>query len=180
MANSTKVWNIIIGLVMIAGGVWLFYDPVNGLKVVAVVLSISCTLIGFQTLLYYLTMARHMVSGKVLLYRGMIFLDVGLFTTAMINNARIYIVLYLAVLHGFYGIVDILRSRESKGVGNPGWKWSLISGLTNLLLAVAVVVGGLYINSEEVVAYIYAAGLIYTACIRIAGVFRKTDIVYIQ
>ena len=40
--------------------------------------------------------------------------------------------------------------------------------------------GGLYNDSIQVVAYIYAAGLIYTTCIRIAGVFRKTDIVYIQ
>ena len=165
---------------MIAAGAWLFYDPTDGLKVVAIVLSISCTFRGFQILLYYLTMARHMVSGKVLLYRGMIYLDIGVFTTAIINNAIIYIALYLAALHGFAGVVEILRARESKGVGNPGWKWTLISGLTNLLLAAAVLVGGLYNDSIQVVAYIYAAGLIYTACIRIAGVFRKTDIVYIQ
>ena len=31
-----------------------------------------------------------------------------------------------------------------------------------------------------VVVYLYAAGLIYSACIRIAGAFRKTEIVYIQ
>ena len=180
MTNGTKVWNIITGLVMIAAGAWLFYDPDVGLKAVAVVLSISCTLRGFQILLYYLTMARHMVSGKVLLYRGMIFLDVGLFTTAMINNAKIYIVLYLAVLHGFYGIVDILRSRERKNVGNPDWKWAAVSGLTSLLIAVVVVIEGLYNNSGRVVVYIYAGGLIYSACMRIAGAFRKTDIVYIQ
>lgn len=180
MSNGTKVWNIISGLVMIAAGAWLLYDPVHGLKAVAVVFSISCTFRGFQILLYYLTMARHMVSGKVMLYRGMIYLDIGVLTTALFDNARIYIILYLAVLHGFYGIVDILRSRESRSVGYSGWKWAALSGMTNLLLAVAVLVGGLYIDSGRVVVYIYAGGLIYSACIRIAGAFRKTDIVYIQ
>ena len=147
MTSGTKVWNIITGLVMIAAGAWLFYDPAHGLKAVAIVLSISCTLRGFQIILYYLTMARHMVSGKA---------------------------------HGFYGVVDILRARESRGVGNPGWKWSAISGITNLLIAAVVLGGGVSIESERVVVYIYAAGLIYTACLRIAGAFRKTDIVYIQ
>lgn len=180
MTSGTKVWNIITGLVMIAAGAWLFYDPAHGLKAVAIVLSISCTLRGFQIIFYYLTMARHMVSGKALLYLGMVYLDVGLLTTAMFNNAIIYIILYLAILHGFYGVVDILRARESRGVGNPGWKWSAISGITNLLIAAVVLGGGVSIESERVVVYIYAAGLIYTACLRIAGAFRKTDIVYIQ
>ncbi len=180
MTNGTKVWNIITGLVMIAAGCWLFYDPVDGLRVVAVVLSISCTFRGFQILLYYLTMARHMVSGKVLLYRGMIYLDVGVLTASMLDNARIYIILYLAVLHGFAGVVDILRSRERKKLGNTGWKWALLSGLTNVLIAVAVLAEGMNPESGPVVVYLYAAGLIYSACIRIAGAFRKTEIVYIQ
>ncbi len=62
------------------------------------------------------------------------YLDVGVLTASMLDNARIYIILYLAVLHGFAGVV----------------------------------------------VYLYAAGLIYSACIRIAGAFRKTEIVYIQ
>ena len=56
MTSGTKVWNIITGLVMIAAGAWLFYDPAHGLKAVAIVLSISCTLRGFQIIFYYLTM----------------------------------------------------------------------------------------------------------------------------
>lgn len=180
MSSGTKVWTVLIGLVMIAAGAWLFYDPDDGLKVVAVVLSISCTLRGFQLLLYYLTMARHMVSGKVILYLGMVYLDVGVLTSAMIANARVYIILYLAVLHGFSGVVEILRSRERKNVGASDWKWTLVTGLTNLLIAAIAISAGMYTQYNRVVVYIYAAGLIYSACMRIVSAFRRTEIVYIQ
>jgi hypothetical protein len=53
-------------------------------------------------------------------------------------------------------------------------------GVTGLLLAAAVVAAGVVLGRPEVAAYVYGAGLIYSAILRIAGAFRRTDIVYIQ
>jgi uncharacterized membrane protein HdeD (DUF308 family) len=95
-------------------------------------------------------------------------------------NAGFYLILYLAALHGFAGVVEVLRSIERKNIGDAGWTWTLASGVTDLLVAAVAIIGGLYNNSSRVVVFIYAAGIIYSACIRIARAFRRTEIVYIQ
>ena len=48
------------------------------------------------------------------------------------------------------------------------------------MLAAAVVIAGVVLHRPEIAAYVYGAGLIYTAILRIANAFRRTDIVYIQ
>lgn len=165
---------------MAASGVVMCLYPFYGLNFAAAILSFTCTIRGFGALSYYLTMARHMVGGKRILYFGIMYLDFGLFTSAVASNARIYLVLYLAVIHAFNGVIDILRSRESKAVGSDGWKWTAANGVTNLIIAIVAIAAGLVLRSEDTVTYIYAAGLIYSACLRIAGAFRKYAIVYIQ
>lgn len=180
MTARSRLWNIITGAIMIAVGVVMCIYPEYGLGFAAAILSFTCTIRGFGTLHYYLTMARHMVGGKRMLYFGIMYLDLGLFTSAVSGSARIYLVLYLAVIHAFNGIVDILRSRERKAVGSGDWKWTAANGFTNVIIAIASITAGLVLRSEDAVVYIYAAGLIYASCLRIAGAFRKYAIVYIQ
>ena len=180
MTGKSRLWNIISGVLTIAVGIVMCVYPAYGLGFAAAILSFTCTLRGFGTLHYYLTMARHMVGGKRMLYFGVMYLDLGLFTSAVAGNARIYLVLYLAVIHAFNGFIDILRSRERKAVGTGDWKWTAANGFTNVIIAIAAITAGLVLRSEKTVVYIYAAGLIYAACLRLAGAFRKYAIVYIQ
>ena len=77
-------------------------------------------------------------------------------------------------------MVEILRSRERKNVEASDWKWTLVTGLTNLLIAAIAISAGMYTQYNRFVVYIYAAGLIYSACMRIVSAFRRTEIVYIQ
>ncbi len=125
-------------------------------------------------------MARNMVGGKRTLYRGMLFVDLGILTSAMVTGAGAYIAMYLAGMHAFSGVVDILRSREAKKHGARDWHWTAINGAVNLVIAIAVIVGGVFLDSTEVVVYIYATGVISYGVQRIAAAFRKTAIVYIQ
>lgn len=180
MTGRARLWNIITGALMIAMGVVMCVYPSFGMGLAAAILSFTCTIRGFGALHYYLTMAKHMVGGKRILYLGIVYLDLGIFTSSIAGNARIYLVLYLAVIHAFNGIIDILRSRERKAVGSGDWKWTAANGVTNVLIAIAAITAGLVLRSEDAVVYIYAAGLIYAACLRIAGAFRKYAIVYIQ
>jgi len=85
----------------------------------------------------------------------------------------------MAILHGFGGLVSILRANESRRI-NGHWRLKMAYGVTEVLLAEAVAVIAIWMGRPEAAVYVYAAGLIYSAILRIAQAFRHTDIVYIQ
>ena len=66
-----------------------------------IILSLGLTLMlsGIRSLVYYFTMAKHMVGGLAVLYRGVIVFDIGLFTLSLVDVPLIFIMLYLAGLH---------------------------------------------------------------------------------
>ena len=68
MTKVQRIGNLITAVVMIAFAGLLFVSPVEGLPVVAIVVSISFTVRGLRRLVYYYTMARHMVGGKGILF----------------------------------------------------------------------------------------------------------------
>ena len=119
------------------------------------------------------------VGGKNVLYRGMIYLDLGILAGSLFDHPITYTVVYIALLHVFSGAVDILRANESRKIG-AHWRLKMAYGVTGVLLAVAVVISGVVYKSPLITTYIYGAGLIYSALLRIAGAFRRTEIVYIQ
>ena len=180
MTKGRRFLNIIGGLVMLAMGALMIVWPERGIIAAAVLISMSYTLRGFNTMLYYFTMARNMVGGRRSLFTGMFYLDIGILTSALTMGATRYLALYLAVMHAFLGVVGILRSREEKTANSPGWKWTVMNSAVNIAIAICVIIGGIAYASVRVVVYIYAAGVIYEAIARIAGAFRRTAIVYIQ
>lgn len=180
MTSGTKVWNIIVGVASLIMGVVLLVYPEQGIVAIAIIASLSFTINGINSMLYYFTMARNMVGGRWMLFRGMLYLDLGILISAMVKGAGIYIAMYLAGMHAFAGVVDILRAREAKKAGAHDWYWTAINGGVNLGIAIAVIIGGVFLDSTETVVYIYAAGVISYGIQRIVAVFRKTAIVYIQ
>ena len=80
MTVVQRIKNIITGVGMIAGGILMTLYPDMGIGAAALILSISLTLYGFRQIIYYITLARKMVGGRRILYRGVIILDLGLFT----------------------------------------------------------------------------------------------------
>jgi len=73
MTKAKRAAYILQGFVMMLFAVLLFLFPDGALSIVAGVLGIGMTLRGFGTLIYYFRMARFMVGGKRVLYRGIIF-----------------------------------------------------------------------------------------------------------
>ena len=79
MSRFGRILNAIAALFMIAIAVLTFFlDAIHGLKLVLLVIQAGMTLRGLQAIIYYFSMARHMVGGKNVLFRGMIFLDLGI------------------------------------------------------------------------------------------------------
>ena len=145
----------------------------------ALILSLSLVVYGIRLTWYYFRMARHMVGGKMLLCQGILVLDIGLFSSSVITQSRVYVLGYLLVIYAFSGGIDILRALEAKRYGAPAWKWKLISGCITIAAAVTIGVAGFCFGSVDFVVYGYCASLFYTAVTRLVTAFRKTAIVYI-
>ena len=177
MSSGQRILGVLSGLLMIALSVLMITHTDRGLIVAYAILSLSLTVYGVRTLLFYFSMARHMVGGKLLLYVGIIALDLGAFTASMVSTPRVYLILYLLCAHAFSGVVDILRGREAKSYGGKTWRLNIVHGAVNILVALACVV---FLRSTDILVYIYCAGLIYSALVRIVTALRKTAIVYIQ
>lgn len=177
MSGVQRIKDILIGILIILGAVILIAFPKEGFIITAAILSLSLFIYGIKTLIYYFTMARHMVGGRIMLYLAVVVLDLGMFTMMLTNIPKIYIVLYLLVIYAFAGVVDILRALEAKKYQASSWKLSLISGIISVVVAILCVV---FIGSTNMIVYFYSAGLIYSAIVRIVTACRKTAIVYIN
>lgn len=177
MSIGQRFIHVFTGLLTIALGVFLILNPQAGFTAVAAILSFSLSIYGIRYVIYYFTMARHMVGGKLILYVSIIALDFGVFTASLLDTPNFYIILYLIGVHAFSGLIDILRGLEARSYGGASWKLSIAHGAVSILIAVACVV---FLRSVNVLVYIYAAGLIYSALMRIAAAFRRTAIIYIQ
>lgn len=177
MSGGQRIKSILFGAVILLVAVILIAFPEEGLVITASIMSISLFIYGVKTLIYYFSMARHMVGGRIMLYLSIIVLDLGMFAMMMTNIPKIYIVLYLLVVYAFAGAIGILRALEAKKYQASSWKFSLISGIINLVIAILCIV---FIGSTKMIVYFYCVGLIYSAIVRIVTAFRKTAIVYIQ
>ncbi|MBQ6456142.1 MAG: DUF308 domain-containing protein [Mogibacterium sp.] len=181
MTKLGRVTRVFTGIIIMLFAVILFImPPEDGIRAIAGIMSLMFTIRGIQTLFYYVSMARSMVGGKFMLYRGIIYLDIGIFTTSMTNTQPIYVILYLAAVHTFSGVINLLRIKESRSVGSKGWRMHALLGITNFILAWILIAGGFITHSLNTILYIYAGGLVYTAVMRIISAFRRTAIVYIQ
>ena len=177
MSGGQRIKNVLIGILIILGAVILIAFPEEGIIITASILSLSLFVYGIKTLIYYITMTRHMVGGRIMLYLAVVVLDLGMFTMMLTNIPKMYIALYLVVVYAFSGAIDILRALEAKKYQAPSWRFSLISGIISVVIAILCIV---FIGSTNMIVYLYSAGLIYSAIVRIITAFRKTAIVYIQ
>ena len=152
----------------------------DGVLLVSLFLSVSLIALGARNLIFYFTMARHMVDGRSNLYVGVIVLDFGILTLSMTHNYELFVVFYLLAAYAFSGVMDILRALEARRFEAPSWRLNLTEGIVKLAFAGAAVAFGLFRGNMAALTRIYAAGLIYAAVLRLIAAFRKTAIVYIQ
>lgn len=179
MTKRNRIINILRGVLSILLALLLIVIPNGGLTLVLFIIGIGLTLKGIQTLLYYFSIARHMVDGKLVLCQGLIFLDLGMFTSSIADNPAGFLIAYIAAVDAFTGLVSILHSLEAKRNGSLKWKNDFIFGLVSVFLAVIVLIGGFVLKRPYVSVCAYAFGLIYSSVMQITSAFRRNAIVYI-
>ncbi|MBO4337051.1 MAG: DUF308 domain-containing protein [Lachnospiraceae bacterium] len=177
MTKLQRIKEIIFSLVMLLIAFGLLLEPVNGYPAVISVISFWLIIKGLGTLWYYITMARHMVGGRMSLFTGMILFDFGMFTLTLTDIPHYYIVMYLIAIHAFSGLVEVLRAFEAKRGGASSWRFKMSHGLVDIALAVLCIV---CISRLSVTVVIYSIGLIYSSLMRIVSACRRTRFIYIR
>ena len=87
MTSIQRIEKILVGLLMLACCALMVYEPDVGFYVVALILALMMLIYALRCFIFYFSMARHMVGGKSLLFRGIIVLDLAVFTISMVASA---------------------------------------------------------------------------------------------
>ncbi len=178
MTIFQRIRNIIVGLIMVVVALIFIVAPSDEAYVfVIAVLSTGLLIKGLRDIIFYFTMARHMVGGKMILIQGVIVLDFALLTGSMSDVPKIYILLYLVVLHAFSGVVEVLRAMEARRMVSGPWKMKFTHGVVDFLLALSCFI---YIRQTHTALIIYSIGLLYSAVMRIANALRRTTFILIR
>ncbi len=177
MDSARRIYNFITGLLMVFLSGIMIYDRAEGYLAVLFCLECSLFLYGIRQIWYYLTMARHMVGGILVFYRGLFFLDAGVFTLNLDDVPRIYAMIYLLAGLAFSGIIDMLQANSARKLQSGHWKYQMFYGVVKVGFTVLSV---FFINSVLMLTIIYSAGLLHAAVSRIVTAFRRTAIVYVE
>lgn len=180
MSKIQRLKALAYGIITLLLGIFLFSHPERGLEVISVLASLSLTVLGISRLIFYARMARHMVGGINSLIIGFFLTDLGIYAFMLKNLPSAYITIYLLVIHGFSGVVDIMGAIDALRTSSSSWRLKFITGLGNLSLAITAGVYGLFFNDLRTVVFIYAAGLCYSGIMKIFDAFRRTAVAYIQ
>lgn len=176
MSKMQRVSNVIAGIGLLLGALIIFALD-DGCRLIAAVLALSLILRGMRELIYYFSMARHMVGGKSILLIGVFLFDFGIFTLTLVDEKRLIVMLYLATWHAFSGLVAILRAFEARRYKAASWKMNALRGFGGILTAAACFI---FRHDSTVLMAVYSIGLVYAGVMRIASAFRRTAVVYIQ
>ena len=180
MSKIQRVNSFFTGIFAILIGLLLYNAPYLGVDIISFLMSVTLIYLGVKRLYFYFTMGRHMVGGKASLFVGLILLDLGIFAYMIHGFPPIYIMLYILIVHSFYGIVDIMNAIQAVKMRSKSWRLKLITGVGNLGLGIAAMVLGLTGEDVFKVIYIYALGMAYSGIMRIINSFRRTAVPYIQ
>jgi uncharacterized membrane protein HdeD (DUF308 family) len=178
MSLFKRLKELLIALVTVIFGILLIFAGEEGQLIVVCIICLFLFFEGIYLLIYYMRMARHMVGGKRILISSILTLDLGLLTLQMISM-NTTILIYLLSIFAFTGVIDILRSIEAKHYGGH-WKVKFINGCIYIIISVALIIAGVFVNDSYFLVCCFSISLIYSAFIRILSAFRKTTIVYIQ
>ncbi len=177
MTTIQKAGSILWGLGSIAIAIIMLLLKRDAYVIVLLMVTLGFLTSGVSFLIYYFTMSRYMVGGKITLYKGIILMDFAMLTLSLTDVPKRYVLFYLAVIHAFSGMVEMLRAREAGSYKAKSWRLKFMHGLVNIALAVSCII---FIKKTNTAVIIYSIGLVYSGIVRILTSFRKTSFIYIQ
>lgn len=176
MSRIRKIYNVVTGIVMLLLSLLLILDGENSIELIAGILVLSLLVRGIRLILYYFLSARHMIGGLWVLIAAIFLLELSMFTSTMDDYPRLYVILYLLCYHAFSGFVNLMRGLEARRYQSPEWKPNVIHGAFDFLIAMACLV---FLRSSAMLAAAYGITLAWSALLRIASAFRRSEVIYI-
>ena len=176
MSKLQRIKELAIAAIMIAAALVLWLVPEEGYNIVLLILSATLLISGIRSIIYYFTMARHMVGGGIIFIKGVLITDLALITFSLTNIPQRLVMIYLLLYYVFSGVIDILQAFESRQHQAPHWKRKFIIGAVSVIIAV---VGVIFSYSVEIVVLVYCIGLFYMAVLRIISAVRRSAIIFI-
>ncbi len=177
MSRLQKAVYAFTGFVMIIFGLLMYLTEGTGYLIILLVLEFALMIFGLQQLIYYFTMARYMVGGIYIFYKGVLLLDAGLFALNMDDVPRQYAMIYLIITMGFSGLLAVVHSIESKRLQSGRWIHQFFYGSVEIISAIVCLS---FLNSQEILTTVYAISMFHAGGNRILSAFRKSSIVYIE
>lgn len=177
MGKARRVFNVLTGLFVILFGLVMFSGQDQAYKAMLFFLEIAMIIRGVRLLVYYNSMARHMVGGKIILYEGIFFLDVGLLFINIDDLPWMYVMMYLVIGLAISGVVDLLRANEIRLLESGHWKYQTFTGIVKIM---ATAISFASFKYPFILVSVYSFGVIHSGVARIVSAVRPGAIVYIE
>lgn len=171
-----KLKNVLSAVLMILIGIVMLLFGEKAYMVIISVFSLTLEIMGLRMLVFYFSMARYMVGGRNILFRGILFLDFGIFTGSLVWVPKGYILMYLAGTLAFSGVVNLIGANEARII-QCSWKFKTFQGIVKILFAISCLI---FMRSEVRVVDICAIGFIFSAITSVANTFRHQQVITID
>ena len=176
MTRWQKISNFLVAILMIMFALLILLIGEEAYMIVIRWLAVLLLIHSIRMLVYYFRMARYMVGGKEILYRGILFLDLSMFIFSLSRIPTTYVMLYMVGMLAFSGAVDIMNAMDLKKLQGH-WMLQCIRGAVCVIGAVFCLV---LKNTPNMVVTIFCFMLFYNAVMRIINAVRPTEIIAIQ
>ena len=94
MTLFQRIKRVLFSVCMFAAALFFILNPSDEAYMAVVsILSIGLAVTGIKDIVYYFTMAKHMVGGKIILIQGVIILDFAIVTGSLTNVPKIFILM---------------------------------------------------------------------------------------
>ena len=177
MGKARRVFNVLTGLFTILFGLFMFSGQDRAYTAMLFFLEFALIIRGVRLLVYYNSMARHMVGGKIILYEGIFFLDLGLLFVSIDDLPWMYVMLYLVIGLAISGVVDLLRANEIRLLESGHWKYHAFTGIVKIL---ATVISFASFKYPFILVGVYSFGVVHSGAAKIISAVRPGAIVYIE
>lgn len=164
--NGIKHWYLllIVGLIYIAVGIWVFLTPLSSYLALSLLFSVSFLISGISEIVLSVSNRKELDSWGWKLTFGIISVLVGLL---LLSNPAISIAtlpVYVGFMSLFYSIVAISFSMQLKSLGAKDWGFTLFLGILGIIFSFILIWNPLFAG----LTLVYWTGLAFITL----GVYR--------
>lgn len=138
--GAIKHWWVflILGILAIGLGVWLFFTPANGFAALAIVFAITFLISGLASTAVTLINRKSIPAWGWNLVSGILMLILGIIMIANMGITADVLVFYVAFAILFGGFNTIGFAFTAKSKGDKAWGWTLALGIVVVILSIVL------------------------------------------